>query len=294
MSTGDIGILAQLLSQILVVTLGTKPQLATLPLHLLANRGVAVDAIWLVHPHLPTQPAFAQAIQQLNSTLPALFPSVQVRFVPLPNSDVDSPAGIQALMDCLYGLFAEIKRAEGVIHFGIAGGRRTMGMFGMVAAQLLFDERDRIWHIHSSAELEASRRLLPADGDVCYLVEVPVVRWGSLSPIFSERLSNAHSLAQALQAQKDLRLQDKFLLARVFIEEILTPGEARVLAVAQEGVETLAIAERLSSSVATVETHLGAIFRKARVHWEVAELTRMGLIRLVSLYYELGGNHGFP
>lgn len=277
-----------------VVTIGTKPQLATLLLHLLHQRGIAVDEIWLVHSPFAENTLFSRAIAELKTVLPELFPSVLVRFVPLTESDVDSERGIQALMDCLYGLFAECKRAEKAIHFGIAGGRRTMGMFGMVAAQLLFDDFDHVWHIHSSAELEQSRRLLPLAGDQCYLVEVPVVRWDSISPIFSDKFQSAHTLAQALQAQQDLRLQDKFLLARVFVEEILTPGEARVLAVAQEGVETENIAERLSLSVSTVESHLRAILRKARLHWGVAELARPGVIRVVSLYYTLGGNHGFP
>lgn len=280
-------------SHILIVTLGTKPQLVTLPLHLLAQRGIQVSAVWVVHPFFPVESRFGQAVAMVQAMLPQLFPAVTLRLVTLPTADIDSEAGSQALLACLYQTFVEAKRAGCTIHFGIAGGRRTMGLFGMVVAQLLFDEVDRVWHLYSTPDLEESRRLLPQATDECHLVEVPVIRWRSLSPLVSDGFLQAETLTAALSKQRELRLYDQYLLARAFVEEILTAGEARVLAVAQTGVETDAVAARLCVARSTIETHLKHILSKARAHWDEAEMSRSKVIRLVSLYYVMAKNHGF-
>jgi hypothetical protein len=51
------------------------------------------------------------------------------------------------------------------VHLSIAGGRKTMAVFGMTAAQLLFDEHDRLWHLFSGGEFLVSKRLYPQPGD---------------------------------------------------------------------------------------------------------------------------------
>ena len=41
------------------------------------------------------------------------------------------------------------KRAGHLVYLSIASGRKPMTVYGMVAAQLLFDEDDRVWHLLS-------------------------------------------------------------------------------------------------------------------------------------------------
>lgn len=76
---------------------------------------------------------------------------------------------------------------ENLIHLCIAGGRKPMAVYGMVTAQLLFDEDDRLWHLLSEGWRPGSERVMHlSPGDRTWLVPVPVLYWSAVSPALTE------------------------------------------------------------------------------------------------------------
>jgi hypothetical protein len=146
-------------------------------------------------------------------------------------------------------LYAEVraaKLAERSVHMMIAGGRRTLTVFGMATAQLLFDENDYLWHLSSQPELEASGRLHAGPDEWARLIPIPVVLWGRLSPVF-EQLSTVADPFEATEHLRQYRLREKWDAARTFVLGSLSGAEQRVVELlAREGLTDAEMAARLS------------------------------------------------
>jgi hypothetical protein len=103
----------------------------------------------------------------------------------------------------LYTLLRQHKQAGRKIHLSIAGGRKTMALFAMAAAQILLDAHDRLWHLTSPPELIATRALHADDPDMVTLIPIPLAHWGHLR-------HETHSRAEH------------------FLHSVLTPAEREV------------------------------------------------------------------
>jgi DNA-binding CsgD family transcriptional regulator len=157
----------------------------------------------------------------------------------------------------------------------------------MLAAQLLFDDQDRLWHLYSSGDFLTSKRLHPQTGDEVHLIHIPVVQWSKISPIFLD-IAKYDDPYEALQRQEELRLVEKMDDQHAFVHGSLTAAEERVVSLlVKEGLGDIELAERLGLSPRTVEEHLGKAYQKAANHWELEDVNRTQLVTLLSLYYEL-------
>lgn len=160
-----------------------------------------------------------------------------------------------------------------------------MALFGMVTAQVLFDENDRLWYLVSGGDFLASKRLYPQPGDQVHLVSIPVIQWSQASPIHAD-LRHIEDPLEAIGRVKALKLNEKVANIRSFVLGSLTAAERRVVEVlVVEGASDQAIAERLTLSPRTVEQHLRSAYVKACTHWELEEVSRAQLIALLQLYY---------
>ena len=88
--------------------------------------------------------------------------------------DVDTPLAANAFFTLLYKQLITIKREHKHIHLSISGGEKTMAVFGMAAAQLVFDDEDHLWHLFSAGVYLQSKKLVPSETDDVHLVEIPV------------------------------------------------------------------------------------------------------------------------
>lgn len=276
---------------ILIATLGSKAQIITLTLDLLQQQAAGLSEVVVVHAD-PQRPETAAALQRLYDEVPRRYSQLVYRTLELRHTDTDKPLAdivapheVEAAFRALYAEVRAAKLADRAVHLQIAGGRRTLTVFGMATAQLLFDERDRLWHLSSPPELEASGRLHAGPGEWARLIPIPVVLWGRLSPVFEE-LGAVSDPFLATERLRQLRLREKWEMANSFVLGVLTGAERRVAELlAREGLMDAEIARRLDLSSRTVERHLSEIYLKAAAHWTVGSVNRAQLITLLNLFY---------
>jgi CRISPR-associated protein (TIGR02584 family) len=278
-------------SSLLIATLGRKAQIVTLTLDLLLQEDELPGEVVVVHAGCG-RPETAAALQQLYDDLPQRYPHLVYRALELrdeagPLADIVAPHEVDVAFRALYAEVRAAKLADRAVHLQIAGGRRTLTVFGMATAQMLFDERDRLWHLSSQPVLEESGRLHAGPDEWARLIPIPVVLWGRLSPVFEELGAVADPFAAA-EHLRQLRLREKWEAARTFVLGSLT-GAERVVAelLAREGLTDAEIAARLSLSTRTVERHLGDIYHKAAARWALPAVNRAQLITLLHLYYSM-------
>jgi len=278
-------------------TLGTEPQVVTAFVDLITRQGISINSLHILHT-IGGDKRIDQATATLREEFANSSSIYQVHFHEIANPqghpypDIDSSESVEAFFRLLYLLIWQEKQANHAVHICIAGGRKTMAVYGMSAAQLLFDERDRLWHLFSAGSFLESKRLYPQPGDDVHLVSIPVIPWSSLSPVFTN-LSGIQDPYTALEQVARLRLRERYDEARIFALSLLTPAEQRVVRLlALEGLSDQEIAERLMVSPRTVEQHLRAAYAKAEEHWQVEKITRTQLIALLQYFFstQIGEN----
>jgi len=207
-------------------------------------------------------------------------------------ADVDSPLGVEVAFTTLYRAVRAEKLAGRRVHLNIAGGRKTMTVFGMAAAQMLFDEGDRLWYLITHGKLLEEKRMHAQDGDIVNLIPIPVILWQAVSPVFTD-LNQIDDPFKAVELQRSLRLNDAVDEARSFLLGVLTGAERQVTElVVEEGLTEPQLAERLTVARSTVSSHLEHIYDKAKSHWQVETMNRAQLVRLLSVYFAMYGNRG--
>ncbi len=277
------------MKSMLVAPVGSKPQLVTIALDLLRQRGETIREVVVLHTTLD-RPVTRASIARLGKEFPRAYAGVHLRPICLcddrgiPLADVDSAPSAREAFRVLYREIKAAKQSRRRVHLSIAGGRKIIAVYGMTVAQLLFDSNDRVWHISSDPALVASKALHPRPGQST-LIRVPVLRWSDVSPSLTDLILSDDPF-DALKRQEELLRADALRLARLFVEQSLTPSERDVVRlVVREGLTDAQIAEQTSRSSKTVGHHLSSAYRKARVTFELRHADRHTLTSLLSTYY---------
>ncbi|MGQ9681035.1 MAG: CRISPR-associated ring nuclease [Anaerolineae bacterium] len=249
----------------LIATLGSEPQVVTIVLDRLLAQGQPIDQALVVHTGAPAVLAALRAVQaefDAHAYAGIGLQAVPVQGLQGPVEDLHTEEDMWALLRTLYSLLRSVKRAGRTAHLCISGGRKAMGIAGMVSAQLLFDGEDRAWHLISEgwAPGGARRLHLPPDEPV-WLVPVPVLRWTSSSAMLAA-LANLEEPADAIALQQRFVQQEQRDRERAFFRTRLTPAERTVVALACRGLDNAAIAAQLHKSPRTVANQLTAIYAK--------------------------------
>jgi CRISPR-associated protein Csx14 len=274
----------------LIAPLGSKAQLITLGLDCLCQQGEIPKEVLVLHTRAGRAET-ATALERLRLDLPQSYPGLNFRTLELtspdnkPLEDVTSPEEVEAAFHALYAQVRAAKLRERKVHLLISGGRRTLTVFGMAVAQMLFDDEDRLWHLASHPALEASGRLHAEGGEWARLIPIPVIAWGRLSPVF-DSLRDVTDPLEAARRLADLRLREQWDAARIFLLTKLSPAEREVLdRLAGNGQTQAEIAAQLGVSPRTVEGHLRSAYRKAADHWDLEDVNQAQLVRLLAPFY---------
>jgi CRISPR-associated Csx14 family protein len=278
---------------VLLATLASKPQLVTLALDCLAAEGRRPDRVILITTHCQRPPTRA-ALRLLEEDFARAYPALSWEVLELgqegqPLQDVTAPPEIETAFRVLYATIRQAKLDGYMVHLLISGGRRTLTVFGMAVAQMLFDDEDRLWHLASHPDLEASGALHAGPGEWVRLIPIPVIPWGRLSPVF-DALREVTDPFEAARRLAELRLREQWDAARIFLLTKVSAAEREVLdLLGRDGLNQAEIAERLSLSPRTVESHLRSAYRKAAEHWQVADVNQAQLVRLLAPFYHWSG-----
>lgn len=278
--------------QVLIATLGSEPQVVTLALDLLRAKGHPIAEVIVVH---TTGETVRQALAQLakESALPGTcsYRTVPVEHDGWPVTDFLTEVETAALLRTLYRLVLAEKRAGRLVHLSIAGGRKPMAVYGMVVAQLLFDEDDRVWHLLSENWRPGDERVMHVrPEDRVWLVPVPVLRWGTVSPVLTE-LAVREDPWEAIQTQRIMKQEEDRRRKQEFIEHDLTRTERELVRLACQGLDNATIARQLYKSEKTVANQFTNIYEKLR-EWrglrEDVPITRPLLVAEFAVYFSLG------
>ena len=276
---------------VLIAPLGSKPQLVTIALDLLRERGEDIREVVVLHTTLE-RPATRASVARLGQEFPHVYPDATLRPISLcdergiPLNDVDSASSAREAFRVLYREVKAAKQADRRVHLSIAGGRKIIAVYGMTVAQLLFDPDDRVWHISSAPALVKRKALHPRPGEAS-LIRVPVLRWSEISPALTDLVLSDDPF-EALQRQEELLRADAFRLAREFVEQDLSQAEREsVELIVREGLTDAQIAARTCRSPRTVGHQLSAAYQKARSFFGLSRADRHTLTALLATYYAL-------
>ncbi|WP_299758165.1 CRISPR-associated ring nuclease [uncultured Chloroflexus sp.] len=262
----------------LVATLGGQPQIVTFALDALLAQGEPISDVYLVHLSL-ANPRTQQALHLLQQEfLNDMYAGRRCRLRRAPIrangvelTDIRTAADAEATWQCMRDLIADLKREGRRLHLCLSGGRRMIALLAMSAAALLCDHQDRIWHMHTpETTLQrvkdgAQMHVTPADG--VQLIQAPLAPGGAYFPVLR---SLAQMPIHAVQEQvRRVAAVDDPRCRQVW--ERLSPRQRDVLRAFARGSRPDQVADALSISLSTVNTHKTAILAECRAAWELAD-----------------------
>jgi len=270
----------------LIATLGTEPQVVTLALQALVDRGEPIHEVVVVHT-ASHEPRIADAVRRLDTAFVEdrrLMPwqghyrRIFIRGQTGPVDDMLAEEDFGATLAVLYRLVRDTKQAGCRIHLNVSGGRKLMTLCGATVAQLLFDQDDRLWYLQSSPELIDARSLWASDPGQVALVPIPLLRWSPAPPILTD-------LALADDPVAALTWQHERLAAarRRFLTDMLTPAERKVAEAAiRTGATDAELATMLHKSPRTIGHQLMTVYGKLRAFLGVREDVRVDRHTLIA------------
>ncbi len=272
-------------ARILVTTMGGQSQVVTFALDWLLGQGEAIAQVIVLHV-APQDPRTHKALEQLNAEFardyyafagrPVRLRVLTVLDGAMPLQDIRTEADAEATWQFVFRLLADLKRQGHALDLCIAGGRRMMGLMAQSAALLLFEHRDRVWHLFTPDDLVARayegaiRHAAPEEG--VRLIQVPFVPWGSYFPGLREMAGGTAERVMETQIRQ-LDLEERAHCERVLAE--LTERQRAVLECLARGQSPQATAETLNISLKTVDSHKTAILDVCRNEWHVLPETRL-------------------
>ena len=268
----------------LISTLGTEPQVVTLSAYELLRKGEHIERVIVIH-SASSQSEILAAREILTASWDSLpfGPSVKLELAGIPARDLASELSLKAAYSTVRNAILRLKEKGLRIHLNISGGRKTLALCALIAAQFLFDADDQVWYLFSSPKLVKSRRLLPEPSDRYQLIRIPVPLWTESTSLLAAMAAYEDPWALA-QLQRRLVHQEERTRWKHFLEYVLSPAEKEVVEeLVKVGGTDAEIASRLGKSPRTVGHQLSHVFRKVRTFLGLPEEIRVDRTMLVSL-----------
>lgn len=258
----------------MIATLGGQPQVVTFALDALLAQGESIHEVLILHSSAQN-PRIRQALMRLAAEFPQdRYQGHTIRLRPVqitqgvePLYDIHSEREAEVALTFVRSLITELKKQDRILHLCISGGRRMLALLITSAAALLCDERDNLWHMYmpddvrQRAETQGFMHLSPED--TMQLIKVPLVPWGAYFPAL-RIMTQTPERAVAEQVGL-LSAGDQVRCRQVYAA--LTPRQQETLSAFARGLSPQAVAEALTISLSTVNTHKTVILAECRVAW---------------------------
>ena len=242
-------------------TLGLQPQIITRALDRLLEQDTAVlqatliyTAAYRPHPQWPTLRHFQDYLTQKYDTLTWEWIPLQLTPETPILRDVQTPAEAEIAFRVIYRQLRALKQDGWRLQTLIAGGRKSMIVYAMVSAQLLFDPEDHLWHLFSHEE-DTTPHVPPTASK---LVEIPIFHLGGLMPMVRQLLLNAEDPTLAINLYQEHENVEKVLRLRQFWQEC-EPLDQQLIQLAFIGYSNSQIGEQVGLSDSAVNNRLSAV-----------------------------------
>lgn len=235
---------------ILLATLGPEPQVVTLTHDCLQRKGILIQRVEVFHTD-PRHDAINLSLSLLTSDYagrqpPCIFVPHLLASENGPLKDITDPLSFESSFRQFYQILRQHKQAGRTVHLCVAGGRKTLALAAMSAAQIILEKEDYVWHLISSDELRLSRSLHSDDPTAVQLIRIPLL--------------NRSSMPSADQSQ-----------ANLFLNSILTPAERDVtLLLVGTGMSNADLANELGKSEKTIANQLHSVYRKLEAFYHLS------------------------
>lgn len=252
---------------VLVAMLSTEPQGVTRLLDWLLERYPVGETIVLHTSGRVIQPAIERLDAEFAS---GRYANMRYKRVPILDErgeveDILSEQDALALLGAVYRVLRHARQKKQRIHLSITNGRKTMAVYSMVAAQLLFGPHDKVWHMvstgHWTSEIAKTMHAQPSEEVQMHMVSVPVVRWANEATVSA--LLEVDDPLVALQRQETITQRDRARRCQEFFKRYLTPKERKLVELlVREGLDNATLARRLKKKEQTVANQLTSVYRK--------------------------------
>lgn len=253
--------------EVLISTLGVEPQVVTITLDYLLAQERPISEVTVVY---TGGSGVREALAAVEAEFAkGVYPGLQLRGVPVvsscgPVGDFCSEEDLRGLLRTLYTEARRARQGGWPVHLCVSGGRKVMGILGMVVAQLLFGPEDCVWHLVTEGwQPGGDRNLHPPLDNRVRLVPVPVLRWHRASTLI-RTVAELNDPAEVVAWYERLTRDEQFRRKGEFIRHWLTPAEREVVRLACRGLDNAAIAKALFKSEQTVANQLREVYEKLR------------------------------
>lgn len=254
--------------EVLIATLGTEPQVITIALDELLKKGYSVSKVVAIHTN---NPKVLDALKILDDEF--LKGSYNTEFIKVPVKlysrdevieDFLTEESIKALLSTIYKEVRELKQNGFTIHFLISGGRKIMGVIGMLVAQLLFGDEDRLWYLITEGwEPGNERKLHLLSEEKVWLVQIPVIRWSEASTLM-RTVAEIGDPSEVEAWYKKLTKKAEMKRRKEFLDHWLTPAEREVVELVCRGYDNASISQILHKKEQTIANQLQSIYEKLK------------------------------
>lgn len=248
-----------------IATLGLMPQIITRaldrlrPLEPLLKHAVIIHtAEYRPHSLWPTLADFRAYLEKTYAPLTIELVPIARRGEPTLR-DVESPAHAEVAFQVIYNATRELKRAGYRLHSLIAGGRKSIIIYSVLSAQLLFDGQDKLWHIFSEDEYNRELGLRAHVPDhVTQLAEIPVLYVSRLAPMMRELILHSEDPTRAMRIFDEQEDVEKLAYLQRFYNECDEDDQKILLLRYQENTNAV-VARRVSLSESAVSNRIRAV-----------------------------------
>ena len=241
------------MSHIYLATLGQRPEVITIALDWLKLR-YPITGVALIHTD-PVASPIATAFNQIRPVLDSYQPKTSIHYREVrrsngqPLTDIEDTLTAESYYRAVITILSEFKQTGNTLHLMIAGGRKAMSVYAMLAASTLFGVQDKVWTLLSEPELIQRRgvyHLGQGEQDKIQMVALPML---------PTRLAPG---ADALEMSERRRNPRADFLAKLSQRE----GEVAEALAQLPYATNRELSKHLGKAQSTVESQLESIYRK--------------------------------